>query len=162
MENIPQMPLNILGGVLGFVKGDFDNDGYTDIAYSENDKVYVLRGPSFAAPQKETFAVQWNGAMGYVQSLAVMDFDQDGRDDLVVGVQDGPITEKTQAKIQVFLNTPFGSGPPIFTSPVESAQFPIGADANQIAVGDLDGDGLEDIVVATRQQMAYVLLNQSQ
>ena len=71
--------------------------------------------------------------------MATGDLNNDGKPDLVVA-------NNSAGNISVFINktTPFGSDVPTFTN---ATQFVTSSTMRSVAIGDINGDGLSDIVV---------------
>ena len=80
-------------------------------------------------------------------SLAVEDFDGDGKDDLAAGTR----AESSVAGVTVLLGVGDGTGRP--TGPNS-----LGSNVISLAVGDFDGDGKDDLAAGTSVGVA-VLLN---
>lgn len=120
---------------------DINKDGKPDIIEtSEYNQVAVLvnttqpgdTSPSFAAP------VYFN-VNGIATNVTTADVDGDGMQDLIV-------TDTGQYTVNILRNTTTpGSSVVTFDNFVD---YPTGNGANSVVVGDLDGDGKVDIVVA--------------
>jgi hypothetical protein len=76
-------------------------------------------------------------AGGHVSSVAVGDFNHDGKPDLVTANSDS-------LNVSVLLGTGTGS----FSPAVQYAVGAVGSGPNSVAVGDFNGDGLEDLATA--------------
>lgn len=128
-----------LGGSLdayGLAAGNFDHDGYRDIAFA----VYGSGSPALVTfhntPSDLSDPVVHVLSGGRVRSPLVFDFDQDGFDDVVAVA--GP-------SIHFFKGSGTGlATDPVTTTPVQSYVY---ADA---AAGDLDGDGKVDLALVRR------------
>jgi len=117
----------------GFAVGDLDGDGRDEIviAGDETGNVDIFDLDRFAPGGTYSF----HAAFSPGDALAVGDVDGDGRDEILIA---GDVTEKVEV-FDVDLDT--------FTH-VLSQKFTIGFnDDDGFAVGDVDGDGVEDIVV---------------
>ncbi len=131
--------------------GDFDGDGYSDIALTEPgvDLVLVLSGSArgvrstVAELSAQTFNPTGDGIYGH--SLAVGDTNGDGYDDLGVGVHDAP------GKLAVYLGGPdglSGDSERVLTRPEDGSEDAFSAFGIDAAGGgDMDGDGYAELLV---------------
>ena len=117
----------------GVVVADFNHDGYPDIAatYLEDNAVRVLSG---------TGRGNFSGAVEYPvgkqpYSVAAGDLNSDGYADLVTA-------NTTDGTVSVLLNNGGGSG--TFAS---AQTYAVGRLPYQVAIGDLNGDGIPDLAV---------------
>lgn len=113
--------------------GDFNYDGKLDVLGANYNGVAVLLGNGDG-----TFSLPVNSAAGAsAYSFAVADFNHDGK--LDVAVLD-PVGETSESQLAVLL----GNGDGTF-SQASAYAFPF--QPTVIAVGDLNGDGIPDLVV---------------
>lgn len=128
-EFIEQPRIPILGTIDRVAAGDLDGDGYAEAIYSVTDgRVYVLPGAGDG-----TFGPPILRLMGTVAvGAGLADIDGDGLPDLTaIGGN------------YVYVRKNLGG---LAFQP--SAAYPIGFDATELIVTDLNGDGRDDIVVA--------------
>lgn len=118
--------------------GDFDEDGHADLAVSNKDSnnltVLLNDGKgdfSPAATSPETVTAPWQ--------LVTAKLNADAHLDLAVSSQ----TSGSDGQVVILLGDGTGNFSPAPTSPE-----PIGAVTRNLATGDLDGDGDEDLAVA--------------
>ncbi len=122
------------GGSYDLLAGDFDGDGRDDIISTD-----VTRAAQYArfpaVPEWQTAAL----GFGETAVFAAGDVDGDGIDDLIVGTSFSPL------QVRVY----FGNSPAGLSGPVTVA-LPGGASAvTAMAVGDVDGDGTNEVVAAS-------------
>jgi hypothetical protein len=135
--------------------GDLDGDGKPDLAVvnGDSDSVSLLRNttPGGAAPE---FADQEEVFVGASpRGVALGDLNGDGRLDIVVANFDS-------SSVSVLLNAT-ARGDSSFTFD-DQGEFTTGDGPTAVALGDIDGDGRLDIVVANRTtETISVLLNQT-
>jgi Calx-beta domain/FG-GAP-like repeat len=117
--------------------GDFNRDGNADLVavYSLNSTVSILLGNGTGCFGTPTRFEAFGGAAGnmHANSVAVGDFNNDTKDDLIVGGDFGAVS--------VFLGDGAGGfGPPNFFGMRSGVRTPV-------AIANLNGDGKADIVV---------------
>ena len=120
--------------------GDFNGDGYPDLAVANyaSTNIAILLGNGNGTFQN------WPGYNLNVppKSIAVADFNRDGRADLVVS---GP------QSVTVLL----GNGNGTFQSPLNNTV----AGGDFVAVGDFNGDGIDDLAVADNEANGHSQLS---
>ena len=131
------------------VVGDFNGDGIPDIASADNSdsSVSILLGKGDGTFNlASTFT---GGAVSYYESMAVGDFNGDGKLDLLV-------TDYATISVNVFLGNgdgTFAAGPSLIAG--AGGVFPAAA------VGDFNGDGIPDFAtVNSTDTHADIFLNQ--
>ncbi len=157
---------DVADGLLGWNAipqvADFDDDGTQDLAISAPgaDAVYVwydiasVTGDTDVTTADVTInAANTADAFGF--ALATGDHDGDGKADLVVGAPDGTQFDSTPnqpGEVYVFAGADMVAG----TTDETSASVLITGDSNNLfgaslATGDMDGDGVDDLMVAAPQ-----------
>lgn len=114
---------------------DVNGDGIPDLISGEN-RVGLLLGNGDGSFQ----TAKYYSAGGSVFDLAVADLNHDGKPDIIVGVTIPPCTEDGCSGAAI--NVLFGNGDGTFQQPVTIP----GAPADNFVVGDVNGDGIPDLV----------------
>src|SRR5205807_5788441 len=136
------------------VVGDFNGDGILDIAVATQDRrVAVLLGNGNGTFRNPIFY----SVDSPIDEIVVGDFNGDGRLDLATANGGGIAPPYPAAEINIF----YGNGDGTFQAPVPYSygaadhwQIPI-----SLAVGDFNGDGLQDLVLTANGLPVTVMLN---
>lgn len=137
---------------------DVTNDGVDDLVLASPNTAadahvtVVPGGPLFgsldlAAPGA---AIQFTGPAGTGQSLAMGDVNGDGATDLLIGSVIGSMPPQPQAYV-VFGHVGLASAALAATSPGVAVVYPgpMGINVGPISAADMDGNGTDDLVLAT-------------
>jgi FG-GAP-like repeat/IPT/TIG domain/FG-GAP repeat len=124
--------------------GDLDGDGKSDlvVANANSNTVSVYRNTSISGSiGNGSFASKIDFTTGgYPRSVAIGDLDGDGKPDLAV-------VNANSATVSIFRNTST-IGSIDIGSFAPKVDFTTGSSPFSVAIGDLDGDGKHDLVVA--------------
>jgi hypothetical protein len=114
--------------------GDLNGDGTNDMAVAGADLSLLFNDPASPGNVFNELAL----GVGNVTSVAIADIDGDGRSDLAT---------TTGNSVIVLLQNPAPASPGSFTA---NLPYATGVDAADVAIGDLNGDTLPDLAVASR------------
>ena len=137
-----QQTFTVGANPISLAVGDFNGDGRPDLAVAnhDSDTVSLLLDTTAAGATTASFASQQTFNVGSLPySVAVGDFNADGRPDLVVA-------NEGVGSVSVLLNTTAVGTATLSFTPQQT--FNVGSNPFSVAVGDFDGDGRPDIVTA--------------
>lgn len=112
---------------------DYDKDGDLDAAVAGRDKKLTIFANDGSGNLSSSTEVVLNSNLAYVFDVEVLDFDNDGNDDVI-------ISHDHSDDISVV----YGNGDSTFQVPVVYEQE---GDSHQILVSDLNNDGKEDFIL---------------
>ncbi len=136
-----QSPRSELSGLLWV---DIDNDGDLDLAAGNGDATYIFKNNGQAVFTLFV-TLPYPGGPGAIVSA---DFDLDGRPDLAVA------GTSTTGTVILFQTSP-GEFTPYPISPRGSNNAGMGVFAPAMAVGDINGDGMPDLIASGRTSGGY-------
>ena len=143
-------------GPLALTVGDVNGDGPPDVVVANffNNSVSVLLNQTAVDSTTASFAAQQTFATGaYPFSVALGDLNGDGHPDLVVG-------NSFANTVSVLLNTTANGATTASFSGQQT--FAVGQGPRSVAIADVNGDGLADLLVANyNSNTVSVLLNQT-
>src|ERR1022692_1064850 len=134
----------------GVAAGDFNGDGIPDLAMALPQNVDIALGKgdgTFETPVAYPVTLNQTGVFPGVDGVALADFNNDGRLDVVA------IDARNEISILL------GNGDGTFRSPVNYAGTPNATSMTSVAIGDLNGDGVPDIVVGSDMGIGVFLGN---
>ncbi len=137
--------------VTSFVCGDLNTDGRTDLAYYGEPKgLYIILQDISQEQSPETFKLNWrtrkkiniDDGISRSSALVCADLNTDGRDDLALAGSD---------KVYVIIQNEDGSL-------AEPVQYPSASNVLGVDAVDLDGDGINDLVLVTsdKERMIHI------
>jgi hypothetical protein len=125
----------------GFVVGDFNGDGISDLAALAPNGVNVWFGKSSGGYQAPTFV---NLGLQATDALAAADLNGDGRTDLVVSEGPGGTLDLLKGRTDGTFDFSWIAARPEGPTPAATTTL--------LAIRDLNGDGRPDIVVSNPEQ----------
>jgi hypothetical protein len=139
----PAAPMNLQAYYSQIAAGDFNGDGVLDLALVGNNQLTILLGKGDGTfTQGQSFTV--GGTTDQITGFFVADLNDDGVDDLA-------FVDATNSLLLVYL----GNGDGTFTAsslPPSS----IGTSNGTLAIGDFNGDGIPDFVVAAASGVTFL------
>jgi len=154
---LPKQDFACVGNVYDLGVGDFNGDGRPDLVVVNSmtsGSVSVLLNATSPGNSLMSFAARQDFAVGSKpESVAIGDINHDGRLDLVVA-------NSQNYNTSVLLNTtPAGAPTPSFAAKQDFVAGGAGVWNRSVALGDLNGDGKLDMVVANWSGTMSVLRN---
>jgi len=142
---------NGLSGALRSVAGDLDNDGDFDVVSIETPQTirYMENNGAGFFTRKNPNPLSLNGTGKRLDHVEIADLNQDGNKDIIISYfGDG---SSGSARMTWLENNGTGGGAGTFSAEQLIATAPVGVpDIDYFAIGDLDGDSYNDLIVAFR------------
>jgi len=151
--------------------GDVNGDGLADIIIGQSHnthRVYLFYGTSVIQNERhvESANVTINGQNGSGEDFDVADVDGEGKSDLIIGE---PYYAQNRGRIHVLLGESIGSQTSVH---IDDSDYTFVSDYDQYlglkvsSAGDVDGDGLDDVMMASHDSdisgantgSAYIML----
>ena len=153
---------------MGVAVADFDGDGMLDIAKTNfsGDLTSLFRNEDgkFFTDVSRSAGLGSRQFLGW--GIAFVDVDDDGWDDLVIAnghvypeVENKPIGDKYLQPTLLFHNQ--GNGRFVELGAAAGPAFEVARPARGLAVGDLDGDGRQEIVIVNMNRTPSLLHNRT-
>ena len=163
-EGVPGEPAESAEFGRALAIGDFDADGYDDVAIGAPGKkvgshdqagaVIVLRGgpvglssvnAKYVTRESPGISFKPSDFEGFGQALESGDFDGDGFDDLAIGA---PLGNSLSGEIEILFGSPTGLAT-VGAQPVAEpgGPVPLALFGQVLRSGDFDGDGFDDLAV---------------
>ncbi len=129
---------------------DFNHDGHPDVVTTnlDDDTVTVLLGDGNGGFHESAGSPFPAGAKPW--QVAIDDINGDGNPDLVIIPYDRDVARANQIAVPVLLGDGKGAFTPMHSSLRQSSPLPLTGcrGANAVATGDINGDGVRDVVVS--------------
>lgn len=134
----PKIDSTVGNGPLGLAIADLDGDGKPEVLVAAGNAGYISIFKNTSLNDSLSFSSKINiSNTGHADNILVTDIDGDGKPDLVA-------SNFSTGSISVYRNTgSFGN-----ISFAAKVDFTVGSNPGDLACGDLDGDGVTDIIVS--------------